>query len=351
MQLEGVIITPQEVLDDATLFQRAGDDLAQKRYAEAARKYDTLLQSFPGSRLVLPALYNAGLAYEGKDEYATAAERYRALSERFPDTKDAVDARYKLGACYAELKNWPASKEAYARLYERTDLSLSDRLEALARRGYAEFNLRDVDTAERTFRQVLALFHEHETEERLDTDFFVAMAQYHLGAVAQARYDAIALHLPEQKMAAEMELKAGLLLDAQAKYIKTVRVGNAHWAAAAGFQIGALYRSFYDVLVGAPMPDDIARSADLKQVYLDELKKKIRPLLEKAVRTHEQTLLMAERAGLDNDWVHRSSAELEAPRRLLAPEASWVPRADPPPAPRPLPPPPGRKGDLVRPPG
>src|SRR5262249_39979015 len=229
MQLEGVIITPQEVLDDATLFQRAGDDLAQKRYAEAARKYDTLLQSFPGSRLVLPALYNAGLAYEGKDEYATAAERYRALSERFPDTKDAVDARYKLGACYAELKNWPASKEAYARLYERTDLSLSDRLEALARRGYAEFNLRDVGTAERTFRQVLALFHEHETEERLDTDFFVAMAQYHLGAVAQARYDAIALHLPEQKMAAEMELKAGLLLDAQAKYIKTVRVGNAHW--------------------------------------------------------------------------------------------------------------------------
>src|SRR5262249_10801000 len=159
-------------------------DLSEKNYADAAKKYDLITSSFKDSPLVLPSYYNAGLAYENLEDYKTAADRYRAAADKSPDSQDGLDARYKLGACLAEIGNWPASGEFYPRLLERKDLALGDRMEAQTRKGYAEFKLNDFATAERTFNHAIEDFGAHETEERLDTNFFVSMAQYHLGRIA-----------------------------------------------------------------------------------------------------------------------------------------------------------------------
>src|SRR5262249_18831740 len=181
VEFEGAIITPNEVVDARTLFEQAGVDLSEQHFADAARKYDLITSSFKDSPLVLPSYYNAGLAYEGLEDYKTAVERYRAVADRSPDSTDGADARFKLGACLAELGNWPASRGVHTRLLERKDLSLGDRMEAQTRKGYAEFKLGDFGTAERTFLRALEDFRAHETEERLDTDFFLAMSQYHVG--------------------------------------------------------------------------------------------------------------------------------------------------------------------------
>ena len=42
------------------------------------------------------------------------------------------------------------------RLLDRKDLTADDRIEAIARRGFAQFRLNDLDQAERTFRSALA---------------------------------------------------------------------------------------------------------------------------------------------------------------------------------------------------
>ena len=115
-------------------------------------------------------------------------ESYRWLAEHFPQTHDALDALFRMGACHAELGNYAASAEAFAQVLEHPGLSAADQIEATARRGLAQYNLHDVDGADRTFRSALQIYAANMIEERLDDDFFVAMSRYYLGEVAHERF-------------------------------------------------------------------------------------------------------------------------------------------------------------------
>lgn len=306
-----------EAYDAATLFEQAGADLNERRFAAAAVAYDRLVRTFPDSRYVLPALYNAGLALEGAGDFAAATTHYRTLVERFPATKDALDALFRLGACYAEINNWAASAETFARALEQRDLSVGDRVEALGRRGLAQYNLKDVAAAERTFREAVTYHRDHETVERLENDFFLALCRYYLGEISHEQFRAIPVRLPEKQMKEDLDSKAQLFILAQRRYIDTAAVKNAAWATAAGYQMGLLYRELYDALVEAPIPPQL--SAEARQVYVEELKKTIEPLLRRAIRTHELTQQVAQRTGVDNDFVHKSNQQLEQLRALLGP--------------------------------
>ena len=92
---------------------------------------------------------------------------------------------------------------------------------------------------------------------------------------------------------------------------------NPEWATAAGFQIGSLYREFYDDLVGAPVPPELTGEA--REVYLEEVRKQVKSLLQKAIPIHEKNVLMAERIGENNEWVRRSNEQLDQLKKLLMP--------------------------------
>ena len=178
----------------------------------------------------------------------------------------------------------------------------------MARRGFAQFQLKDLDTAERTFSSALYYYRSIEKEERLQTDFYLGLVKYHLGQIPHERFRAIPLRLPEKQMAKDMDDKARLLLSAQRQYIETIKMGNPQWASASGYQVGSLYEEFYDSFVHAPIPPELMGEANTekREVYYEELRKKIRILLEKSLRTHEQNLLMLERLGVQNEWRDKS---------------------------------------------
>jgi tetratricopeptide (TPR) repeat protein len=328
-----------EVVDADSLFARAGAEYADKRFADAAADFDRVAGDFAGSRFVVPALYNAGLALEARGDLVGAAARYRRITVEHPDDKDVLDAWFRLAKVHADARNFAAAVEAWAQVLARRDLTLADRLEALARRGFAQFSMRDLIAAERTFREQLAFYKAHETEERLDSDFFLGMSAYYLGEVAHEQYRALPVRLPEKQMAKDLEAKARLLLVAQERFVGAMRVQNAEWATAAGFQIGSLYREFYDDLVGAPVPSGLAGEA--REVYLDEVRKQVKTLLQKAIAVHERNVLMAERLGESNEWVKRSNDQMEQLRKLLvpgplrSPERAPEPSLPPPPVPQP----------------
>lgn len=313
--------THVEAYDAAELFEQAGKALSEERYAEAVRAYDRLLREFEESRFTRAALYNAGLAHQGNKDWAGAVGRFKLLAERYAETVDAKDASFQLGATYAELKNWPASIQVFAQVLERKDLSSDDRLEAMARRGFAQFQLKDLDTAERTFKSAVGFFRQIETQERLETDFYLALAMYHLGQVSHERFRAVALRLPEKQMGADLEQKAHLLLASQRQYIDTIKLGNPGWASASGFQIASLYEELYDSFIHAPVPPDLLKpdAREKLDVYYDEVRKKIRILLEKSVRTHEANLLMMERLGVKNEWRDKSKLAYAKIQQLLDP--------------------------------
>jgi tetratricopeptide (TPR) repeat protein len=335
-----------ELVDAASSFEKAGAAFQDKRHDEAAARFDELVQKFPDSRFVTPSLYNAGLAYEAKGDFRAAAERYKALIARKVGGNDELDAEYRLAAVYGALENWPAAAEVFSRVLEKKDLTMSDRLEAMARRGVAQFNMKDVGAAERTLRDTLLLARRHETDERLDTDFFVGMSAYYIGEIAHLQYRQLPVRMPEKQLAVDLEAKARMLLVAQNRYYDTIRVKNPDWATAAGFQIASLYREFYDDLVGAPLPPGLTGEA--REVYLEELKKKVSTLLQKAVKVHELNLTMAERTGTANEWVKKSNEQMDQLRKLLVPGTPTppnTPATTPPPTVAP-PQVPGRRDDF-----
>ena len=309
-----------DAYDAPDLFERAGAALSDRRFEEAAKLYEKLLRSFPESAYSRAAQYNLGLAHIGASNWAAAAEAFAAVVEKYPTHADAKDALFQLGACYAEQKNWAASVEVFARLLDRSDLTADDRIEALARRGFAQFNQGDLDTAEKTFRAVLNYRRKIENEERLATDFYLAFSQYHLAQIVHQRFRAVELRLPEAQMDKDLDEKASLLLQAQRAYIETIKYGNPAWAAAAGFQVGSLYEELYDAFMHAPVPPELQGEA--RQVYQEELFKKIRILLEKSLRWQRENLLMIERLGVNTEWAEKSKMAYAKLLRLLDPNST-----------------------------
>lgn len=337
-----------EAFDAAGLFEQAGAALSQKRSDEAIRLYDKLLKEFPTSDYVRHSLYNRGVAQIDKKDWANAANSFKTVAEKFHDHADAKDALFQLGACYAELENWPASGEVFARLLERQDLSADDRIEAIARRGFAQFNVSDLDTAEKTFRTALQFKQRIEGDERLQTDFYLAFSQYHLAQVTHKRFQKVALRLPESQMDRDMEEKARLLLEAQRGYIATINYRNAAWASAAGFQVGSLYEELHEAFIHAPVPSNL--DGEARRVYGEELHKKIRILLEKSLRWQRENLLMIERLGVNTDWGEKSKVSYAKLMKLLDPQAKPEFDGTPAPAPKPAPAAPPAP-DRTRPPG
>jgi tetratricopeptide (TPR) repeat protein len=309
-----------ESFDAEELFEQAGAALSQKRYDDAVRLYDKLLGSFSESPYARPAMYNRGLALRDKKDWNGAVEAFKQMVEKYESHPDAKDGLFQLGACYAELTNWPASGQVFVRLLERQDLTADDRIEAMARRGFAQFNLQDLDAAEKTFRGVFAYKQKIEAEERLATDFYLAFSQYHLAQITHQRFRAVALRLPESQMDRDLDLKASLLLQAQRGYIDTIKFGNAGWASAAGFQVGSLYEELYDAFMNAPVPKELKGEA--REVYVGELHKKIRILLEKSMKWQRENLLMIERLGVNTDWAEKSKLAYAKLQRLLDPKAT-----------------------------
>jgi tetratricopeptide (TPR) repeat protein len=347
---QGPAGTQIEAYDAPELFEQAGVALSDNRFDAAAKLYSKLLKGFPDSAYARPSLYNMGLAYIGSKNWAEAIDAFKGLIEKYSSHADAKDGSFQLGACYAEQANWPASAEVFARILERSDLSADDRIEALARRGFAQFNLKDLDTADKTFRAVLSYRKKIENEERLATDFYLAFSQYHLAQISHQRFQAIELRLPESQMDKDLDLKASLLLQAQRAYIETIKYGNPAWASAAGFQVGSLYEELYESFMRAPVPPELQGEA--RDVYQEELHKKIRILLEKSMRWQRENLLMIERLGVNTDWAEKSKLAYAKVLKLLEPKLPGTPQDVPEPAkapevvPPPTPPAPPHRGEL-----
>src|SRR5687767_4375836 len=146
--------------DARSLLDDGNASLMLHRYDQALASYDHLLRDFPDSRLVVPALFNAGQALEGKEDWKGAAERYRRLVEVAPagdDTKlDRKNAHFRLAAVLAESGDYAGSARAIEKVLAWDDLAPEERIEGLARLGFALVQTKDLAGGEEVLRSALA---------------------------------------------------------------------------------------------------------------------------------------------------------------------------------------------------
>lgn len=310
-----------EAYDAESLFQAANRELSRGRCDRALPLYDRLANEFGDSRFASASLYNAGLCAEELHRDAAAIDRYELLRSRLPDSPDAKDSLFREGGCLERLSRWSDVVSAFERVLARQDLSGDERLEAMVRRGVGVFEQGDLDRTEALMREAIVYYRQGSGAEPIQTDYFVAEAQYMLGEVLRTRMEAVRFTPSESEMRIELEQKSRFLLDAQAAYILAIRITNPHWAAASGYRIGTLFSTLYDHIMAAPVPPEL--DAEQREIYFQELRRQIQPLVDKAVRVWSRTTEMGVRTGLgQNEWVERTEREMARLRALVPPPAS-----------------------------
>jgi len=314
---------------DAPELFEAGETAAEnKRPIVALGHFLKLTQEFPESSLVPAATFNAGIAMQDSGDWSGAARQFGRYADRFPQGPDIKDALFLRGISLAEAGEWDASEDLFSAVLERTDLTPDDRVEAMTRRGVARLNKDDLEAAEAAFRNAFAYKRQLDmtAEARLETDYYLALAQYLMAQISHRRSNAVALTWPQAQMSLDLERKATLLLEARRRYIEAVRYGNPQIASMAAFQIGTLFQEFYDSVIAVPAPPELDGQSDdaaaRRSVYFDELKKKLKNVLAKSLRGHEHNLELFERLGVETAWVAKSRDAIERLRALLDPENS-----------------------------
>lgn len=302
--------------DAKALFEEGGAHMDANRFADAVATFDRLLKNFSDSNYAPPALFNLALSLEIQGQFADAALRYRQVGEQFPAAQVAREASLRIGACYAELGRWPASIEALEAALRRSDLSLSERLETQSRIGLGYFEIKDLTSAERVFRETLSYFQAHKEEERIESPFFVAMAQFYQAHLAHRRFRDMPLRGQPKQLQQDIEALAKQFIATNDGYVAAIRYKDPFWASAAGFHIGALYRELYDTLIKAPVPIELNELQRL--FYSDMLKGQLRTLLERAQGVLQKNIEWASRVGVKNGWIEKSSEQVEELGRLLA---------------------------------
>ncbi len=323
IRMEPIVITGDaqlERLNDEELFAAGESAFAAHDYRAAARYFDRLVDFHPHSKHLRSATYNAGLAHEKNGDWEDALWRFSLLADAARGTGDALDAAFQQAEALYHLGRYADAIAILTELGSRADLAAPEHLQAGVQRGVCEVEDGRLEAAEGTFRRALADYQAMDDRGLVD-DFYPAQAQFFLGEIYRLRYQMVSLD-PNQRadeLAKDLEYKAELLLSAQGHYLRAIRMGNRYWSTASGERIGGLYESLYEHLVSSPVPQEL--DEEEAQVYRQELRKKIRVLITKAINVYERTLEAAERVGAANPFVERTRESLRKMKELLIADA------------------------------
>ena len=350
VQLDPLTITGDlelERLNDEELFAAATAYYAAADFAQAARYFSRIADFHRKSPHWRASVYNAGLALEKLKAWEDAYHRFSELSA--PDAcvaDDSLDAAFRVAETLYHLERFAAAIDVLTRIGACKALPPNKRIEARVQQGVCELEAGQRETAQLTFRKVIEAWTSGADKDLID-DYFPAQAQFFLGETFRLHYEDVSLNADKStdELAKDLEYKSELLLSAQGHYLRAIRIGNGYWATAAGQRIGGLYESFYEHMTQAPAPKEL--SSDEADVYRQELRRKIRVLLTKAITIYERTLETAERIGAQSPFVEQTKASLRHMRDLLLADADGASDEVAPPPP----PPPATPSAKDKPPG
>jgi len=350
---EPVVMPPEEVradlallrMNDEELFAAGSSAFAAGDPARAAACFERLVTAFPQSSHRNRARFNAGLARERMEDWDAARQHFSELANPL-GTGDGLDAAFHQAEALYHLDRYPEAATLLGKISARTDLPAARRIEAQVQQGICQVDAGDLDDGERTLRSALVGAKDAADRGEPADEYITAQAQFFLGEIYRLHCEGVTFD-PEAKadeLSRTLEYKAELLLSAQGHYLRAIKIGNGYWATAAGERIGNLYEVLHRQMIDSPTPREL--NAEEADVYRQELRRRIKVLLTKAIGVYETTVATAERIGTNGPFVDRARASLERMKQLLLAEAD-VP--DEPPAPPPSTKPSSRRRSVARP--
>jgi tetratricopeptide (TPR) repeat protein len=305
-----------DAYDASMLFERASQSLRAQRCDEAIALYERLIREFPDNTRVPTSQFNRGQCLQRLERLPEAVDAMRAAARAPRDAELSHDAWFRVAVLGERASRPEWVTESTEALLARTDLSLSERTEALARRASALLAQGARDEAERAAEQAIALAPTPESVAALGDDTYAAQARVVLAEVFRTRASDVRYQIEDPSAEEAITRRVQLVTHAHVLFNDAIRAGNPLWAAAAGYHIGEMYRDLYHAIVDAPTPTDW--DAPARRIYRRRTGERLRPLLQGALRSWEATLSMARRNGIsDNEWVRRANEALDDLRALI----------------------------------
>jgi tetratricopeptide (TPR) repeat protein len=317
------IVTSGEITTEAELSARGERALMEQRWQDAADAYTTLVAADPAGPRASEYGFDLGLALEGLERREQARDAFLDLARRFPDGPKARASLVRAASLDAYLEDWTALAAIGETLLARGDLDDIDRIVALGARGLARVELGEDGPASKDILDGLELADQLHYGARDVLPVAVAELRFALGELRRIRSERITFDPLPPDFTAKIEERAGGLLEAQAAYAMAVRSIDPHWAAMAGYRVGAMYRALHRDLMQIPPPAR-SKTERQKQMFFAFMHMSYRILLEKGLRELEQTVALGERTADSSAWIQRARSAREEMQTALADEKAQI---------------------------
>lgn len=305
------IVTPLDASSVEEIFARARVDYAERRFTEAARGFDRIVELDPEGPHAKDAWLYAGASHDQSGDLEGAAARYLETARRYPGERVSSDALVAAVRVLAYLERWKAAGEAADALLGR--IAQLTPLERIVAYGGKALSLVFSETPDQA-QYFIEKGRDIVEAERLDAAGAVprdlAQLYFALGELRRIRGERIHLAPPPPAFASVLEQRCQLLLDAQSAYSDAMRAYDAHWSAMAGYRVGELYQSLHDELMRVPPPATV--SGTQAALFEGAMRVRYSVLLKKGLTMMEHTVAMAERSREQSDWVRRAASAKQA---------------------------------------
>lgn len=300
----------------ADLFNGASAAWKEGRGDEAIALYRQLVSEFPDSSYAPLSLHNIAAIHDKRGDMKSTIATLRELIAAYPTSAKSIEGHLYIAAILAEQKRWAEAVATLDEVLARNVLTYADRVETLARKGYAQLELGQLAAAESSLAAAAA---EWQKAPRIEDPYYIAMAQYYRGEVAHRRFLAIKVALPDDNLGKSLAEKERLAAAAYDLWRAALSHRHAYWATASGYQMSQIFYELWEATVRAPYPAAMSPAGRLP--YVEEVHARVRVHLEKALAGHQMNVQLGEAYGVTTSWSEASKTRAVQIQEILAKEA------------------------------
>jgi TolA-binding protein len=281
----------------ADLFRQANEAAKAGSTKDAIGRYRHLIAEFPDSIYAPVSLFNIAAIADGQGDMTHTIATLRELIEKYPASRESIDGHLYIAAVQAEAKKYADAEKTIDEALARTNLTYADRVEAQARKGYAQLELKKYDAADATLVAAIA---DWRRAPNIDDPYYIAMAHFYRGELAHRKFAEAPIRQPDEQLHKDLEAKRVLAVQAYDRWKDSLGFKHAYWATAAGYNMSQIFVELWEVTVKAPYPKNLAVSERPK--YVTEVHNRVREHLEKALEGHRMNVELAKAFGVETSW-------------------------------------------------
>lgn len=301
----------------ADLFKEANAAAKSGETERAISIYRRIVTEFPESRFAPVALFNMAAIYDGRGDLSATITTLRELVKSYPHARESIDGHLYIAALQADHSQFTEANATLDEALARQDLTYTDRVEALARKGYVLIEMRLYSEADAALGGAVA---EWRKAPHIEDPYYIAMAQYYRGELAHRRFAEAPIRLPDDVLLSDLEAKRVLAVEAYDRWKDSLGFKQAYWATASGYQMSQIFVELWEATVKAPYPRNMGTKT--RPQYVIEVHNRMHEYLDKALEGHRMNVELAKAYGVETTWSKGSEQRAVQILETLAKESA-----------------------------